>query len=202
MAATMVGAAVPAVAGAADATKGFAIRTYKEADLPSGVTQSGSVVTVSEDAVKAGAVKIPVGVYLLEDTPDMLSFNVAVKLDSKASSAKDVKFDYVDSATTYFDSAKTFTLADGTTATSTSPFTFAGTYAKRGGFTPAGTSTYSVADSMKTIFIASRCSESACWDFVPIPVLNCCFLAFLCLRFGLSAVCFSPASTAGLKCKS
>ncbi|MDE6093077.1 MAG: hypothetical protein K2G14_08280, partial [Ruminococcus sp.] len=64
MAATMVSAVAPVVAGAADAKKGFSILTYKEAELPSGVTAEGATVKVSADAIKAGDVKVPLAIYV------------------------------------------------------------------------------------------------------------------------------------------
>lgn len=53
-----------------------------------------------------------------------------------------------------------------------------------------------------SVLISSNCNCKACCDFVPTPLFCNCFLAFLCLRFGLSAACFISVETGGLNLSS
>ena len=115
MAATMVSAVAPVVAGAADAKKGLSILTYKEATLPSGVTADGATVNVSADAIKAGDVTIPLAIYLSEETPDTKGISVQATVNSKNADVKNIKFQsYKPGADPYFSEPKTFTTKDGT----------------------------------------------------------------------------------------
>ena len=67
MAATMVSSLAPvAVVNAADATKGFSIQTYSEAD--SKYAKDGSNVTVSAADIASVDVVMPCAVYLDEAT--------------------------------------------------------------------------------------------------------------------------------------
>ncbi|MDE6665058.1 MAG: hypothetical protein K2K14_02565 [Ruminococcus sp.] len=138
MAATMVSAVAPVVAGAADAKKGLSILTYKDAELPSGVTAEGATVKVSADAIKAGDVKVPLAVYLNSETPDVktMSFGATVRSDN-ADAAK-IKFEAFAPGKAYFSEDKTYTLADGTECTTNKILSFAGSYSKRAGFSPNG----------------------------------------------------------------
>ena len=140
MAATMVGAVAPVVAGAADAKKGLTLKAYKEATLSEGVTDNGSVIEVSADAVKAGDVKVPVGLYLTEETADLLTIGCGITVNSDNADAKNIKFStiYEPGATTYFDAAKSFTGADGTEFTTNTVVAFAGSYNKRLGYSAHG----------------------------------------------------------------
>ena len=147
MAATMVSAVAPVVAGAADAKKGLSILTYKEATLPSGVTADGATVNVSADAIKAGDVTIPLAIYLSEETPDTKGISVQATVNSKNADVKNIKFQsYKPGADPYFSEPKTFTTKDGTEFTTDTPVSFAGEYAKRGGYMPAGKYTVAVDD--------------------------------------------------------
>ncbi|MDE7138599.1 MAG: hypothetical protein K2O29_09130, partial [Ruminococcus sp.] len=145
MAATMVSAVAPVVAGAADAKKGLSILTYKEATLPSGVTADGATVNVSADAIKDGDVTIPLAIYLSEETPDTKGISVQATVNSKNADVKNIKFQsYKPGADPYFSEPKTFTTKDGTEFTTDTPVSFAGEYAKRGGYMPAGKYTVAV----------------------------------------------------------
>ncbi|MBO5104661.1 MAG: hypothetical protein J6B74_06350 [Ruminococcus sp.] len=147
MAATMVSAVAPVVAGAADARKGLSILAYKEATLPEGVTADGATVTVSADAIKSGDVVVPLGIYLSEETPDTKGIAVKATVNSDNADVKNIKFNaYQPGADTFFGEAKTFTTKDGTEFTTDKVVSFAGSYAKRGGYMAHGKYTIAVDD--------------------------------------------------------
>ena len=131
MAATMVSSLAPvAVVNAADATKGFSIQTYSEAD--SKYAKDGSNVTVSAADIAAGDVVIPCAVYLDEATAS--SEAISIQLSVNGPDAKNVKFNmYTDigdilTEDPYFSSAKSFTVG-GSAVSSENPVTFAGSAA-------------------------------------------------------------------------
>lgn len=138
MAATMVGAVAPVVAGAADAKKAVSLLAYKDATLPDGVTNEGSTLTVSADAIAAGDVTIPVGVYFTEETADLLAAAVQVTVNSEDGDAGSVKFSAVQPDDEFFDEAKEFTFADGTSFTTKQVVAFAGSYNSRTGYSAHG----------------------------------------------------------------
>ena len=138
MAATMVSAVAPVVAGAADAKKGVSLLAYKDATLPDGVTSEGAVVNVTADAIAAGDVTIPVGVYFTEETADLKAASVQVTVNSDDGDAKSVKFEAVQPSDNFFAEDHSFTLADGTEFKTKKVVAFAGSYAKRGGYTAHG----------------------------------------------------------------
>ncbi len=122
MAASMVSSAVPFMTGAADATKGFELRTYLDKD---GKEVSS---TVSADAIKAGAVTVPVGVFLTEATPDSdsLSAQFTVKSADGDASNTYVTFKKHEAGDVYFSSPRAVTLANGTSGNTDSLIGFAG----------------------------------------------------------------------------
>lgn len=138
MAATMVSAVAPVVAGAADAKKSLSLFAYKEATLQDGVKADGATITVSADAIAAGDVTIPVGVYIGEETADLQAAAAQYTVNSKDGDAASVRFEALNMADDYFTEEKEFTLNDGTSFTSSMIVTFAGEYSKRTGFESSG----------------------------------------------------------------
>ncbi len=150
MAATMVSAVAPVVAGAADAKKGFSVLTYKEATLPSGVTVEGTTVNVSADAVKAGDVKIPLAVYVESETSDVKGLSAGITVNSKNADVKNIKFAGYAPGDVYFDSDVSYTMKDGTTFTTNKVVSFAGAYNKRQGYSPNGRYTAFAREKMES----------------------------------------------------
>ena len=138
MAATMVSAVAPVVAGAADAKKGLSVLTYKNATLPDGVTADGANVTVSADAIKAGDVKVPVAVYIDSESADVKALSCGVSVNSSSADVKNIKFESYAPGAAYFDADQTFKTNDGTEFTTNKVVGFAGSYSKRTGFAMEG----------------------------------------------------------------
>ena len=133
MAATMVGAVSPVGTSAADDKKGLTFLAYKDATLPEGVTNNGSTLSVSADAIAAGDVVIPVGMYLTENTADLTGFAADATVKSTSKDVGKVKFKkFTPGADVFFDSAKEFTAADGTKFTTDKVVAFAGTSGRTG----------------------------------------------------------------------
>ena len=74
---------VPFATGAADASKSFEIRAFE-----------GASTTISKDAIAAGDVTVPVGIYLTEGANDSQSivFQMTVKPGSSSADPSDVSF--------------------------------------------------------------------------------------------------------------
>ncbi|MDE7363606.1 MAG: hypothetical protein K2N27_01770 [Ruminococcus sp.] len=142
MAASMIGSAVPFATGAADATKGFELKVFP--------TKAGEIVStnISEDAIKAGDVTIPIGVYFKEGTNDSKSVVCQWTVDSKDGDASNtnVTFKKYDPGKTYFDEAQQVTLANGNSGSSAAIIGFCGTLTSSGRFKETNAGTYSVAD--------------------------------------------------------
>ena len=133
MAATMVGAVSPVGTSAADDKKGFTFLAYKDATLPTGVTNNGDTVTVSADAIAAGDVVVPVGIYLTENSADITGFSVDATVKSDSKDVGKVKFKaFTPGSTKFFDEAKEFTAADGTKFTTDKVVAFAGEVSRTG----------------------------------------------------------------------
>ena len=135
MAATMVSVAVPSVS-AADASKGFAIKTYAESG--SKYAASGSNVTISAADIAAGDVVVPCAVYLDEATADSQALSVQLTVNS-SNDVSGVKFDLFNPTDNYFSADQTFTLADGSSFSTKRALCFAGSYDDFDGYLPAGT---------------------------------------------------------------
>jgi len=160
MAATMVSTLAPATAVAADAKKGFSILPYANAALPAGVEANGATVTVSADAIAAGDVKIPVGMYITEQTNDIKALSVSATVKSDNADVKNIKFQHYGPGDAYFADAQTFTYNDGSTFTSTKPVVFGGTYSKRAGYTAAGS--FTLASDTKQIAAGTENAYVGC----------------------------------------
>ena len=121
MAASMVSSAVPFMTGAAD-SKGLELRTYLDAD--------GKEVSseISADAISAGDVTIPVGLFLTEGANDSqtISAQWTVKSSDGDASNTYVTFKKHKVGSDYFKEAKDVTLADGSKGRTTSLIGFAG----------------------------------------------------------------------------
>lgn len=121
MAASMVSSAVPFMTGAAD-SKGLELRTYLDAD--------GKEVSseISADAISAGDVTIPVGLFLTEGANDSqtISAQWTVKSSNGDASNTYVTFKKHKVGSDYFKEAKDVTLADGSKGKTTSLIGFAG----------------------------------------------------------------------------
>ncbi|MCM1357339.1 MAG: hypothetical protein NC205_02000, partial [Prevotella sp.] len=149
MAATMVGAVAPVGASAADAKKSLSFLAYKDATLADGVKADGATVTVSADAIAAGDVVVPVGLYLGENTAGELS-GIAADATVKSDSAdvKKVKFKaFNPGLDSYFSSEKEFTSADGTTFSTDTVVSFAGEYDDMDGYLSHGIYNIACAES-------------------------------------------------------
>ena len=111
MAATMVSAVAPMTVGAADATKGFYVKTYDETkpDMANG----SSTITVKKSDIGANGYKIPAAMYLDEATNnDTGSLSVNLTCDSPS-----IAFKVLDPTAKYYDSEKNVTLATGSGST-------------------------------------------------------------------------------------
>ena len=96
MAATMVAAAAPVAVSAADATKGFSVKTY-DSKNPSAASAKSSI-TINKEDIPAGGYVIPTALYYSEATVNSTdSLLVALTTDSK-----DISFKYYDPADVYF----------------------------------------------------------------------------------------------------
>ena len=140
MAATMVSAVVPATVGAADATKGFSIKTYNP-DKP-GISDGSSTVTVTKDQLANGDYTFPAAVYLTEDTNGGTgSFSLNLSTDSP-----DIKFDLKSPNQSYFDTEKTFTISSGEAETDCY-ISFGGKTSRLSGYEAAGRYVFGIAES-------------------------------------------------------
>ena len=148
MAATMVSAVAPVVAGAADAKKGFSILTYKNATLPEGVKADGKTVTVSADAIKAGDVKIPLAVYVDSESSDIKSLSCGVSVNSANADVKNIKFEGYAPGEVYFDAENAFKAKDGTEFSTNQVVSFVGEYSKRAGYMASGKYTVMAKEKM------------------------------------------------------
>ena len=86
MAASMVSAVVPASVGAADASKGFAIKTY-DISKPA-ASDAKSSITINKKDIPADGYVIPSAVYYSEGANATDSLLVAITTDSKDISFK------------------------------------------------------------------------------------------------------------------
>ena len=141
MAATMVSVIAPTAASAAE-TKGFAIRTFAEADSP--YAASGSTVKISSEDVAKGDVVVPCAVYLNEATPTSQTYSVQLTVKDTNEAAKNIKFDYKSFKKNYFSSAKTYTFG-GVTGYTKQPLTFAGKWSTDEADMDGDQSTYFIA---------------------------------------------------------
>ena len=140
MAATMVSAVVPATVGAADATKGFSIKTYNP-DKP-GISDGSSKVTVTKDQLANGDYTFPAAVYLTEATNGGTgSFSLNLSTTSP-----DIKFALKSPNKSYFDDERTFTISSGEAKTDCY-ISFGGKYDKVNGYDSAGRYVFGVAES-------------------------------------------------------
>ncbi|MBR5684512.1 MAG: hypothetical protein IKW96_14755 [Ruminococcus sp.] len=131
MAASMVSAVVPATVGAADASKGFAIKTY-DISKPA-ASDAKSSITINKKDIPADGYVIPSAVYYSEGTNKTDSLLVAITTDSK-----DISFKlYNPTKEGYTDSEKEYTLGGDTFSTS-SYISFAGSYDDLDGYAAAG----------------------------------------------------------------
>ena len=148
MAATMVGAVAPVVAGAADAKRSMSLLTYKDATLPEGVSADGATVKVSADAIAAGDVTIPVGMYITSTETDIVSLGADATVKSDNADVSKIKFKtYTPGIDNYFSEAHSFKQGDGTEISTNKVVSFAGSYNKRTGFTAHGVYNVACAES-------------------------------------------------------
>ncbi|MDE6102836.1 MAG: hypothetical protein K2F73_07685, partial [Ruminococcus sp.] len=134
----------------ADAKKGFSILTYKEAELPSGVTAEGATVKVSADAIKAGDVKVPLAIYVQSESADIKTMSLGATVRSDSADAANIKFKAYAPGSEYFSEDKSYTIADGSEFSTKNILSFAGAYNKRQGFSPNGKYSPAAKESNKT----------------------------------------------------
>jgi uncharacterized membrane-anchored protein len=131
MAASMVSAVVPATVGAADASKGFAIKTY-DISKPA-ASDAKSSITIDKKDIPADGYVIPSAVYYSEGANATDSLLVAITTDSK-----DISFKlYNPTKEGYTSDEKEYTLGGDTFSTS-SYISFAGSYDDLDGYAAAG----------------------------------------------------------------
>ncbi len=147
MAATCLCAAFPAAVSAADATKTLSISTYAQSG--SEYASQGANVTISKEAIAAGDVTVPCAVYLTEATADLATLAIPITINSTNSDVKNVKFDLIDPAKPYFDTAQTITSAKGETITTKNAVVFAAGLDDMGDYAPTGMFNLSV-DTQQT----------------------------------------------------
>ena len=111
MAASMVGSAVPFITGAADSSKALEIRAFKD------VNGKEVSTTISADAIAAGDVTIPIGIFLSEGTNDCDSISAQWTVKSANGDASGVKFVSHETGTDYYAEAQEVTVGDKTAST-------------------------------------------------------------------------------------
>jgi hypothetical protein len=127
----MVSAVVPASVGAADASKGFAIKTY-DISKPA-ASDAKSSITINKKDIPADGYVIPSAVYYSEGANATDSLLVAITTDSK-----DISFKlYNPTKEGYTDEEKEYTLGGESFSTS-SYISFAGSYDDLDGYAAAG----------------------------------------------------------------
>ena len=114
MAASMLSVVAPAAVGAADAKKSFAVKTYDGAG--SEFDSMGDKVTITQDMLAKGDVKIPCAVYYDEATNDSEAISVQLTVDSK-----DISFKLYQPKEAFFSENKTFTLGGDSVKTKCAP---------------------------------------------------------------------------------
>jgi len=99
---------VPFATGAADAKKSFELRAFE-----------GASTTISADAINAGAVTVPVGVYYVESSADLQSLNFQLTVNGKTAGtdASGVKFEMIQAGGKVNSTAKEYKTVDGTFTT-------------------------------------------------------------------------------------
>uniref|UniRef100_UPI0025E618F8 hypothetical protein n=1 Tax=Ruminococcus sp. TaxID=41978 RepID=UPI0025E618F8 len=143
IAASMIGAAVPATASAADASKGFAVKTYDIAK-PS-AADANSTVTIKKSDIPADGYVLPSAVYFNESANGSTdSLLVGITTDSK-----DISFKlYSPEKDGYTKSEQEYTLG-GTKFSTSSYISFAGSYDDLDGYMAAGKHVFGI-DSSQT----------------------------------------------------
>ena len=104
MTATMASVAAPAAINAADSTKTLTIGAYAQSG--SAYASQGSAVTISAADIAAGDVKVPCAVYLTEASNDTQTMAIPLTVSSASADVAKVKFDLIDPAKDYFDTAQ------------------------------------------------------------------------------------------------
>ena len=130
IAASMIGAVVPATAGAADASKGFAVKTYDIAKPSS--ADAASTVTIKKSDIPADGYVLPSALYYSESANGSTdSLLVGITTDSK-----DISFKlYNPEKDGYTKSEQEYTLG-GTKFSTSSYISFAGSYDDLDGYMP------------------------------------------------------------------
>ena len=142
MAASLVSTVVPASVGAADASKGFAIKTYDISKPASADAQSS--ITINKKDIPAGGYVLPSAVYYSEGVDNSTdSLLVSVTTDSK-----DISFKLYDPTESYTSDEKEYTIK-GSTFKCDNYISFAGNYNKLDGYSAAGLYVFGV-DSSQT----------------------------------------------------
>ncbi len=140
MAASMVSAVVPASVGAADASKGFAIKTY-DISKPA-ASDAKSSITINKKDIPADGYVIPSAVYYSEGANATDSLLVAITTDSK-----DISFKlYNPTKEGYTSEEKEYTLGGESFSTS-SYISFAGSYDDLDGYSAAGKYVFGIDES-------------------------------------------------------
>ena len=143
IAASMIGAVVPATAGAADASKGFAVKTYDIAKPSS--ADAASTVTIKKSDIPADGYVLPSALYYSESANGSTdSLLVGITTDSK-----DISFKlYNPEKDGYTKSEQEYTLG-GTKFSTSSYISFAGSYDDLDGYMAAGKHVFGI-DSSQT----------------------------------------------------
>jgi len=99
---------VPFATGAADASKSFELRAFE-----------GASTKISADAINAGDVTVPVGVYYVENTADLkaLNFQLTVNGATSGADASGVKFEMIQAGGKVNATPKEYKTVDGTFTT-------------------------------------------------------------------------------------
>ena len=164
--AAMAAAGMATVAGAADATKGFAIRTYYDVSHSSaGVGESTR--TISAEAIAAGEVTVPCAIHYLEDTNgDAKGLVVGVTVTSEDGDASGISFVLHEPGDEYFTDRWSGTW-NGTDFSMTTYMGFAGVvkYNKKLGyyFSPDGTGYYFFTTAGQTFAGTANAFTSCAW---------------------------------------
>ena len=132
MAATMVSAVVPASVGAADASKGFAVKTF-DVNKPASADAKSSITLDKQKDFTANGYTLPSALYFSEGTENTTtSFLVHLTTDSP-----DITFKVYEPDQPYTATEKDYTLKSGT-ATTDCYVSFGGSYDDFDGYLSAG----------------------------------------------------------------
>ena len=153
-AATIAAAMVAGIARGADSSKSLELQPGPGAGAISSSSlardQAAKTTTISAQDIAAGDVVVPCAVWLVEGTADTETIRFEFTVHSKNGDVRFVRFAAVEPGAEYFSQPLSYSLADGTSFSSTTLAGFAGTGEREQDewrFRPSGTTSISCAES-------------------------------------------------------